>query len=967
MAYNFSEEENKILKFWEEKKIFEKSLEITKDKKPFVFYDGPPFATGLPHYGHLLQSAIKDAIPRYKTMQGFYVERQWGWDCHGLPIENIVEKELGTKSKKEILAMGVKKFNDLCRARIFTFIKEWEQIMPRFGRFADMAHPYRTMDFEYMQSEWWAFKELYKKGLIYEDYRSMHICPRCETTLSQGEVADGYKDIKDLSVTVKFKVLNPKKHGLPENTYLLAWTTTPWTLPGHVALAVGDAIEYVALRQDKETMILAKNRLAQVLKDAPHQLVKTLKGKELVGLEYEPLFSYYSNDKKLKNYENGWKVYGANFVNTEDGTGIVHIAPAFGADDMMLGKEKNLPFVQHVKMDGTFKPEITEFAGLDLKPRAKDKPEEIREADLQIVKYLEEHGLTFSYQKYEHSYPHCWRCETPLLNYATSSWFVAVEKVKAKLLKTAKKINWSPEHIKKGRFGQWLQGARDWSISRQRFWANTIPVWRCKECKEVMVFGSASELEKASGTLASDLHKEVVDEISFACSCGGLMRRVPDVLDTWFDSGSVPFATLHYPLEHEKEFKKRFPADFIGEAQDQTRAWFYYQHVLAGALFNKEAFKNCIVTGLVLAEDGKKMAKKLKNYPDPVAVIEKYGADATRFYMLSSPVVRGENLSFSESEVDLIAKKNIGRLYNVLEFYKLYENGTLPGNASSNALDRWILARLQELIAVSTEGYEHYQLDVATRPLTDFIDDLSVWYIRRSRDRFKEDNDDKKAALATFRYILQSLSRVMAPVMPFFAEYLFLATRTDNEAESVHLAMWPKADKKVNKNLVLQMQETRNMVTLALAERNAKAIKVRQPLSKLKIRNTKSEIRNNNELLDLIKDEVNVKEVIFDDKIEGELELDTNLTEELRREGDFREQVRTVQGLRKISGFTPNMIIKNIFSTTTSLMDEEFLREVRAENVTKIASENEIPLDYVKKEIKNEDDTSDTIAIPKNK
>lgn len=938
--YNFPKKEEEILKFWQENKIFEKTLEKTKNKKAFVFYDGPPFATGTPHYGHLLQSAIKDVIPRYKTMQGFYVERQWGWDCHGLPIENIVEKELGTKSKKEIVAMGVKKFNDLCRERIFTFIHEWEKIIPRFGRWADMKNPYRTMDFDYMQQEWWAFKELYKKGLIYEDYRSMHICPRCETTLSQGEVSEGYKDIKDLSATVKFKVKDS------HDTYFLAWTTTPWTLLGNVALAVGEKIKYVLIAFGDAKYILAKERLEKVFEGKDYKLEKEMPGKELAGKEYEPLFD---------SYIKSGKVYAADFVTTEDGTGIVHIAPAFGADDMALGKKEKLPFVQHVKMDGTFKEEMKEFSGLDLKPRAKDKPEEIREADLKIVKYLEDKGSLFSYEKYTHSYPHCWRCDTALLNYATSSWFVAVEKIKPKLLKTAKKIKWSPEHIKEGRFGQWLEGARDWSISRQRFWANTIPVWRCEKCKKETVFGSAKELEKASGKKISDLHKDIVDQVTFKCSCGGTAKRVPDVLDTWFDSGSVPFA-MHRPM----------PADFIGEAQDQTRAWFYYMHVLAGALFNKEAFKNCIVTGIVLAEDGKKMSKKLKNYPDPVDVINKYGADAMRFYMLSSPVVQADNLSFSEKGVDEIVKKNISRLYNVLAFYQLYQNGTAPSETSKNILDLWILSRLNGLMSAVTEGYEKYRVDAASRPLTDFIDDFSVWYLRRSRERFKEEGQDKQQALATLRHVLLFLSKIMAPVMPFSAEDIYQNVKSKDMPESVHLSDWPKANKKlINKSLEEKMDEARAVVNLALAERVAKGIKVKQPLALLKIKNEKSKIKNEKEILSLVKDEVNVKDIIFDEKINNEVELDTNITEELKKKGIMREGIRITMDLRKIGGYTPNVYIANLQSTATAFSTEDFLKDVKASKVTIISDVTKIPGNYIKKEIKISDGKKDFIAIPK--
>jgi len=940
--YNYSDEEQKILKFWEENRIFEKSLGQTlptgrpaKSKKSFVFFDGPPFATGTPHFGHLLQSVIKDAIPRFKTMQGFYVERQWGWDCHGLPIENIVERNLGTKSKKDIVIMGVKKFNDLCRDQIFTFINEWETIIPRFGRWADMKNPYKTMDFEYMQSEWWAFKELYKKGLIYEDYRSMHICPRCETTLSQGEVTEGYKDIKDLSATVKFKVKNPEKHNLPENTYFLAWTTTPWTLPGNVALAVRQKIVYSLIEGKKEYYIIATNKLKELgYQPNTKSVFKTnISGKDLVGIEYEPLFD---------NYIKSGKVYSADFVNTEDGTGIVHIAPAFGADDMALGKKENLPFVQHVKMDGTFKDEMEDLSGKDLKPRAKDKPEEIREADLDIVRLLEQKGLLFSSEKYTHSYPHCWRCDTALLNYATSSWFVAVEKIKPLLLKTAKKINWSPAHIKEGRFGQWLEGARDWSISRQRFWANTIPVWRCENCKKEIVFASAEELEKKSGVLVNDLHKDVVDGVTFECECGGKSKRVPDVLDTWFDSGSVPFASLHYPVENKNNLKKRLPADFIGEAQDQTRAWFYYQHVLVGALFGMEAFKNCIVTGIVLAEDGKKMSKKLKNYPDPAQLMEKYGADAMRFYMLSSPVVQAENLSFSEKGVSEIANKNISRLYNVLSFYQLYRDGTLANDTSKNSLDVWIVSRLNGLIKDITEGYENYRVDLATRPLTDFIDEFSVWYLRRSRERFKEDGEDKKDAIATLRYVLYSLSLLVAPAMPFFAEKIYQQIKASEGdiPESVHLCNWPTINKKkINTELEEKMNEVRDIVNSALAERIEKGIKVKQPLASLKIKNEKSKIKNNDGLLNLIKDEVNVKEIIFDESISNAVEIDTNISKELKEEGIVREIIRAVQDVRKKSELKPSDEILADFSGEEKLISiiknskDYIAKEIKAKEV----------------------------------
>src|SRR3989338_3158963 len=926
--------EEETLAFWQKNDIFKKTLEKDAPKGEYSFYDGPPFATGLPHYGHIVASVIKDVVPRYFTMRGYHVPRVWGWDCHGLPIENIVEKELGIKHKKEIEEMGVAKFNDRCRERVLTYASEWEKIIPRIGRWADMENTYRTMDKPFMESVWWVFKQLYDKGLVYEDYRSMHVCPRCETTLSQQEVAEGYKDVKDISVTARFELVDEP------GTYFLAWTTTPWTLPGNVALAVGAGIAYVKVRTPEGSVWVAKERLSAVVPNA--EVVEQKKGSELVGKKYRPLFDYYANDTALKNRENGWKIYAADFVTTEEGTGIVHIAPAFGANDWELLKKEHLPFVQHVNMDGTFKPEVRDFAGTEVKPNSEDDKVRLG-ADIAILKYLQGHGKLFSKENVTHSYPHCWRCDTPLLNYATSSWFVSVTKIKGDLLENAKNINWSPAHIKTGRFGDWLEGARDWSISRQRFWASVIPIWRCEKCKKTKVFGSATELEAASGKKIDDLHKHIVDEITVPCQCGQVMRRIPDVLDTWFDSGSMPYGERHYPFENKEKFDKMFPAQFIAEALDQTRAWFYYLHVLAGALFNKNAFQNVIVNGIVLAEDGKKMSKKLQNYPDPMEVVDRYGADALRLYLLSSPVMQAENRSFMEKGVDEVARKNIGRLNNVLAFYKLYEDGTLRDWKSENILDRWILARLDQLILESTKGYEAYQLDTATRPVAGFIDDLSVWYVRRSRDRFKAapffassaslrgpaessavskgtspDSasprlaseaeksalEDKRCALATLRYVLHTLARVTAPSIPFFAEYLFQAVRESEDEESVHLAMWPEARATANfimrllgqgsgdAQLIVAMEAARRIVTQALEAREKAGIRVRQPLASLSV---PSGTTLPQEYLSIIADEVNVKRV----EAGKDIALDTNITEELRDEGILSDTIRLVQDARK--------------------------------------------------------------------
>ncbi len=903
--------EEEILAFWNENKIFEKSLAQDSPKGEYVFYDGPPFATGLPHYGHIVASVIKDVVPRYWTMRGYHVPRKWGWDCHGLPIENIIEKELGFKHKKEIKEYGIAKFNERCREMVLTYAGEWEKIIPRIGRWADMEHSYRTMDKDFMESVWWVFKTIYDKGLVYEDYRSMHICPRCETTLSQTEVSEGYKDVKDISVTVEFKRADDP------STSFLAWTTTPWTLPGNVALAVGADVDYVTVEKKDEgtgepvRFILAKAQLEKIFGGQEYKIVAKQKGGELVGISYIPPFDYYIKDETLKNRENGWKVYAADFVNAESGTGIAHEAPAFGADDWELLKQVNLPFVQHVNYDGTMKPEVTAFAGMEVKPNSDDDKVRLG-TDIAVLKYLQDNGTFFSKENIVHPYPHCWRCDTPLLNYATSSWFVSVTGIKPNLLANAQNVSWSPEHIKEGRFGMWLEGARDWSISRQRFWASVMPIWVCTDCKEKRVFGSAGELEEASGKKVDDLHKHIVDEITVPCVCGSDMKRVPDVLDTWFDSGSMPYGERHYPFENKERFDAAFPAQFIAEGLDQTRAWFYYLHVLGGALFEKNAFQNVIVNGIVLAEDGKKMSKKLKNYPDPMEVVHTYGADALRLYLLTSPVMQAENLLFSEKGVDEIVKKNIGRLNNVLEFYKLYADGTVRDFKSAHVLDRWVVARVNALVGETTSGYDTYELDTATRPLAQFIDDLSVWYLRRSRERFKNEDDDKKNALATLRYVLHTLSRVMAPAMPFYAEYLFQAVRETEDEESVHLTLWPEVlphDTNSAQELT-RMFATRLIVSNALKEREEKKLNVRQPLAKLFIGHTdlyRADTPGISEHLELIKDEVNVKDVVFMDELG--VRLDTVVTEELMEEGLVREVRRLLQGARKDSELAPSDVV----------------------------------------------------------
>jgi isoleucyl-tRNA synthetase len=877
--------EENLVKYWEEKQIFEKSLQKDSPKGEYVFYDGPPFATGTPHYGHLVASAMKDVVPRYWTMKGYHVPRRWGWDCHGLPVENIVEKELGFKSKKDIEDFGIDKFNEACRSKVLTYVDEWEKVIKRLGRWVDMKNAYKTMDLSYMETIWWAFKELWDKGLIYEGYKSMHVCPRCETTLSQQEVSEGYKDIKDISITAKFELVDEP------GTFVLAWTTTPWTLPGNVALAVNSGFDYVKIKIKNKTgiFILAKSRLESL--GVEFEIIKEFKGGELEGKKYKPLFPYYLEKEDIPHKENLYKIVHASFVSLEDGTGVVHIAPAYGEEDMQLGLAQNLPMIQNVSLDGKFESEAIDFAGLSVKPM-----EDTKKTDRLIIEYLKNKDLLFSEQEFEHSYPHCWRCDTPLINYATSSLFVKVTGIKEKAMELAKNINWFPEHIKEGRFGKWLEGARDWSISRQRFWASAIPIWKC-ECDEVRVFGSIKELEEASGAKINDLHKHIVDKIMVPCKCGKQMKRVPDVLDCWFESGSMPYAQEHYPFENQEKFDKNFPAQFIAEGVDQTRAWFYYMHVIATALKEKHAFQNVIVNGIVLAEDGKKMSKHLNNYTDPMEIMNKYGSDALRFYLLSSPVMAAENLDFSDEGVKETSQKIVMLLHNILRFYEPHKLSEIPLKPISDVpLDIWIVSRLHLLGEEITKAMEKYDLPKATRPFTQFINEFSTWWLRLSRNRFKSENTDKNMATATFAYTLSFLSKLLAPFVPFVADYLYQGI--GGKKESVHLEDWPSQDNlMVDYDVLKKMEATQKAVEIGLALRATANMKIRQPLNKLTLKDKEMA-----ELLyaDLVKQELNVKNV----ELGAEDVLDLVISDELKMEGHLRELTRAINQKRKDSGLT---------------------------------------------------------------
>lgn len=979
--------EEEILNYWEENKIFEKSVERPAGREPqgeYVFYDGPPFATGTPHYGHIVANVLKDAVPRYWTMRGFRVRRRWGWDCHGLPIENIAEKELGIGRKKDIEAMGVAKFNEFCRSKVLEYADEWKKVIPRIGRFVDMDHPYRTMDRDFMESVWWVFRELWDKGLVYEGYRAMHICPRCETTLSQQEVSENYATVKDLSATVKFELADEP------GTYVLAWTTTPWTLPGNVALAVKPNTMYVRLKineifknetnldlKEGETYILEESRVMTLfgseIIDAKQEnqedyfkidsatvgsddeKLKLRIGYEifhssiLIGKRYKPLFDVYVKNGHLEHRENGWKIYAGDFVTTDEGTGVVHIAPAFGEDDLNLGRQYDLPFVQHVGMDGIIKNEKVEFFGRSVTPRAKDKPNEIREVDLDIVNFLKGRGDIFRNEKYEHSYPLCWRCDTPLLNYATSSWFVRVTGVKDRAIELAKEIDWSPAHVKAGRFGKWLEGARDWSISRQRFWATPMPIWKCGVCEKVRVFGSVAELEEAGGGKIDDLHKHVVDGIVVLCGCGGEMRRIADVLDTWFDSGSMPYAERHYPFEGKEIFEQQFPAQFIAEGIDQTRAWFYYLHVMGTALFDRPAYRNVVVNGIVQAEDGKKMSKKLRNYPDPMDVVGKYGADTLRLYLLSSPVVAAENINFSEKEMGELSRGLFRMLWNSYSFFVMYAeiDGWKPSfdtrRSMTNILDRWILSELQMLAGEVHEHMERYDIMRAARAFAPFIDNLSNWYIRRSRKRFwkNENDDDKNDAYQTLYDVLVALSKLMAPFTPFLAEEIYHNLTGE---ESVHLAGYPKSDESpIDHSLSVAMSMTREMVSEGLQLRSVSKVKVRQPLSSIRIPKKYEGPIGGSEYLEIIQEELNVKEVVFGnpESAEDVVMLDVKITPELRLEGQAREIIRVIQDARKAAGYevSDRIVIgyermEAVFADTA--LHDMIVRETLAEGGTRL-------------------------------
>jgi len=1089
--------EEEILKFWQENRVFEKTLEKEAPKGEFVFYDGPPFATGTPHSGSLLSSVSKDVVPRYKTMRGYRVRRRWGWDTHGLPIESLVEKKLGLKNKKEILAIGIEKFNETARSMVLEYVSEWKRYVERVGRWVDFDNSYKTMDNTFIESVWWALKKIHDKGRLYEGRKVLMYCPHCETPLAKAEIAmdNTYKDITEEAVTVRFQVKEPEKYGLPQNTFILAWTTTPWTLPGNVALAVGPDIVYSLVRQGEENLIVASERRSALGIDG--NLLKEVKGSDLIGVAYEPLYAI----ENVKSHESSkkWTVLSADFVTTTDGTGIVHTAVIYGEDDYGLGLKEGLPMVPLLNPNGTYNDDAPEFL----------RGKYIKKAEVDIKADLESRGLLFRKENNTHSYPHCYRCGTPLIYNAVSSWFINIQAIKDTMLSENEKIAWIPDHLKHGRFKKIIESAPDWTISRNRFWASPLPIWKDPQ-GNVTVIGSLEELKQRtkrsgntyvlmrhgeaenntgalhlqkthvsgaltdkgkqqaidaaaalreqpdiiiaspyvrtretatsvasalgyknevlyddrlrewdvrtiyegksrsemkqyydldylkspeeeftdgesfadvvrragdfiyeierkysgkkiliithsgvmrallfvqSGKVFSDLkrdgtpvlpsngevipfqfvplphnakyeldfHLPYIDQIELENEKGVKLTRIPEVVDCWVESGSMPFAEYHYPFENKAEFEKRSPGDFVSEYIGQTRAWFYYMHAVSVSLFGRQSFRNVITTGNINAADGQKLSKSKKNYTDPYVLFDKFGADAFRYYLMSSVVMQAEDLQFKDDDVKEVQNRILNILRNTNAFYLLYKDETGPAaDTSDAALDRWILARLRQLSRQMTEAFDGYDVIRATRPIREFVEDFSTWYVRRSRDRVKgEDLEDKKKALATMRYVLLTLSKLIAPITPFVAEEIYGSVKAENDPMSVHLCAWPETSRPIfanifgvkSEHLIADMAEVRRVVSLALEKRSSANIKVRQPLAELKVKSRL--LLGKPELVRLVEEEINVKKVVVDPSLPEDVVLDTVITPQLKEEGIVREVVRFVQELRKEAGFHP--------------------------------------------------------------
>ena len=851
---NFVEREKETLKFWKENQIFEKSVKLRQGAPAYTFYDGPPTANGKPHIGHVLTRAMKDIIPRYKTMRGYDVLRKAGWDTHGLPVELEVEKELGLDGKEQIEQYGVIPFIQKCKESVWKYKGEWEVMSDRMGFWADMEHPYITYDNDYIESEWWALKSIYEKGLLYKGHKIVPYCPRCGTALSSHEVAQGYKEVKETSATVRFRVPDE------EDTYFLAWTTTPWTLPSNVSLCVNPDVTYAYVRVDgRETLIMAKDLIETVLEGHETEIVKEVPGRELEYKHYEPLFEC---TRKAAGGKDAFYVMVDDYVTTTDGTGIVHNAPAFGEDDYRVCKRYGLPFVQMVDSKGEMCGG-TPWDGVFVK-----------KADPMVLKALDERGLLFAAPKFEHSYPFCWRCDTPLIYYARSSWFIAMTKVKDRLIDYNRRINWIPETIKEGRMGNFLENVIDWGISRERYWGTPLPVWVCDKCGRIHVVGSRKELSELTGCDENvELHKPYVDPLTWQCECGGTMRREPVVIDCWFDSGSMPFAQWHYPFENQDMFRRRYPANFISEAIDQTRGWFYTLSAIAACLFDSPAFLNCIVLGHVQDKEGRKMSKHIGNVVDPWVLLDNQGADAVRWYFYTSSMPWLPN-RFSAEAVSESQRKYMGTFWNTYAFYILYADidGFDPTRhklvrENLTPMDRWILSRLNTLMGHVEAYLDDLKMTEAGREMQDFMDDLSNWYVRRCRERYwgKDMTPDKEAAYMTLYTVLRTMALISAPFTPFMSETMYqnMVRTVDKDApESIHLCDWPEKDESfIDPELEANMAAVLDIVVLGRSARNAAGIKNRQPVAAMYVQGKALP----DMYVSIIADELNVKEVRFVD------------------------------------------------------------------------------------------------------
>ncbi len=895
--------EQSILEFWDREEIFQKTVALRNDAEPFVFYDGPPFANGMPHHGHIAMMAIKDAVLRYKTMQGYKVPRKIGWDTHGLPVEYETEKELNLSGKRDIEAYGIHKFVDAAQASVLRYTKEWEATMQRMGRWMDLTHPYTTMDRDYMESVWWAFHTLHEKGLVYKDYRVSPYCPRCGTVLSNFEVNQGYKDdTVDPSAYVAVRVTAGlvQTHG----AWIVIWTTTPWTLPSNVALAVDPKSEYVVVESEGKNYVVAKKLVEKVFPDGTIIGTKSFSGEELVGTTYEPLYRQTDDPK-------AYRVIASGHVTMDDGTGVVHIAPAYGEDDYVLGKTHELPLIQTVMADGTV------LSG-------KNIPGEglfVKDADSIILDDLRERGLLVRRTTLKHTYPFCWRCDTPLLYYPTTSWYVKVSAFREELINENEQINWQPAHLRDGRFGKWLEGARDWAISRDRYWGAPIPVWECDTCETFRVFGSIKALVEMGANEAdlTDLHRPAIDNVTLPCSCGGTMRRISHVFDCWFESGSMPFAQEHYPFSGTEVFNpdhnENYPAHFIAEALDQTRGWFYTLHVLGVGLFGKRAYDAVVTSGLILAPDGRKLSKKLRNYTEPNEIFNTIGVDPLRLFIFTATSL-GEDYRFSDQAVRDVQRRWLTPLLNVVTYWQLSKQDSDDSVTTEPAhalLDTWILARIadahkQIIDAMEGDGY-HPPFDIvrACRTFGPLVEDISTWYVRLSRGR------QDSSFTQTLGEVLMAMSRLYAPFMPFIAEHIYQVLKNEEMDPSVHMAFYSIPKEWSDATVIESMRSVQTVVTLGRELRATHKLPLRQPLATLQIVESSAEMSDS--MLDLIAQELQIDTVetvgradssfVFAEGGNVKLGLDTRMTDDLKDRGEANELRRIIQDLRKQSGLQP--------------------------------------------------------------